>query len=52
MAFHSPEDFIAVKEDPHYKNVVLPDHGYFADVQRTTMVTGWLETHIENGILV
>jgi hypothetical protein len=52
IAFHSPQDFIAVKEDPHYRQVVLPDHGNFADTERTTMVTGWLEKHIENGRVV
>ena len=52
IAFNSPQDFINVKNDPHYKQVVMPDHVNFADTERTTMVTGWLETHIENGIIV
>jgi hypothetical protein len=52
IAFKDPQDFINVKEDPHYKKVVLPDHGNFADTERTTMVTGWLEMHVEKGQIV
>jgi hypothetical protein len=48
IVFKDPQDFINVKNDPHYKQVVLPDHGYFADVKRTTMVTGWFEIHIRD----
>jgi hypothetical protein len=49
IVFKDPQDFVNVKNDPHYKAVVLPDHGHFADVKRTTMVTGWFETHIQDG---
>ncbi len=52
MVFRDVQDFINVKDDPHYKMVVLPDHGHFADVKRTSMVTGWFETHIAGGKLV
>jgi hypothetical protein len=49
IVFHNPQDFNAVKNDPHYRHMVLPDHGNFADPERTTMVTGWLEKRIKNG---
>jgi EthD domain len=49
MVFRDAQDFINVKEDPHYKKVVMPDHGNFADTKRTTMVTGWIEKHIVDG---
>lgn len=51
MVFKDPEDFIAMREDPHYKNVVHPDHVHFADGARTTMTCGWFETHVWNGQL-
>lgn len=34
------QDFINVANDPHYQQVVVPDHQNFADHERTTMVTG------------
>lgn len=46
IVFKDVQDFINVKDDPHYKQAVLPDHGHFADTKRTKMVTGWFETHI------
>ena len=52
IVFRDVQDYIAVKEDPHYKQVIFPDHANFADMTRTTMVTGWLETHVVDGKLV
>lgn len=57
IVFRDVQDFINVKEDPHYKKMVVPDHENFADGKRTTIVTGWFESHmpsrhsaaIENG---
>ena len=49
IVFRDVQDFVDVKNDPHYKRVVAPDHGNFADQKRTTMVTGWFERHIAGG---
>nr|AWS21678.1 hypothetical protein [Talaromyces stipitatus] len=42
-------DYIRAKDDPYYKEVILPDHAHFADPANTVFVTGWLETHVING---
>ena len=49
IVFKDVQDFVNVKNDPHYKQVVVPDHESFADQERTTMVTGWFERHIAGG---
>ena len=49
IVFKDVQDFINVENDPHYRQVVMPDHGNFADDKRTTMVTGWFERHIAAG---
>lgn len=49
IVFKDVQDFINVKNDPHYKQVVMPDHEKFADQKRTKMVTGWFERHIAEG---
>jgi EthD domain len=49
VVFKDVQDFINVKDDPYYKQVVMPDHANFADTKRTSMVTGWMETHIADG---
>lgn len=49
IVFKDDQDYINVMEDPHYKQVVMPDHGNFADMERTTMVIGWLERHVTGG---
>lgn len=49
VVFKDIQDYLNVKNDPHYKEVVMPDHGNFADQKRTKMVTGWYEKHISNG---
>jgi hypothetical protein len=49
MVFNDPQDFINVKQDPHYKQVVMPDHENFADMERSRMMTGWIERHIVGG---
>ena len=49
MVFRDLQDYISVKNDPHYKQVVMPDHGNFADQKRTKIVTGWYEKHVSQG---
>ena len=49
IVFKEVQDFINVANDPHYQQVVVPDHQNFADHERTTMVTSWFETHIVEG---
>ncbi|KAI9779587.1 MAG: hypothetical protein M1816_003468 [Peltula sp. TS41687] len=49
IIFKDDQDYINVMEDPHYKQVVNPDHANFADLERTTMVIGWLERHVVGG---
>lgn len=51
IAFRDAQDYINVTEDPQFKEVVFPDHAHFADTQKTTVVTGWLETHLVDGKL-
>lgn len=52
IVFRDVQDYIAVKEDPQYKEVIAPDHANFADMSRTTMVTGWLDTLVVDGEVV
>ncbi len=51
IVFRDVQDYVNVKDDPHYKQVVMPDHANFADPERTVMVTGWFERHIGRGDL-
>ena len=46
MVFKDIKDYIDVKNDPYYQQVVMPDHGNFADQKRTKIVTGWFEKHV------
>jgi hypothetical protein len=52
VTFRNVQDYIDVKEDPVYKQVIFPDHANFADLSKSKMITGWLETHIADGKLV
>ncbi|KAL8747103.1 MAG: hypothetical protein Q9190_000966 [Brigantiaea leucoxantha] len=49
IVFSDVQDYINVKNDPHYKQAVVPDHANFADGKKTTMVTGWFERHVTGG---
>ena len=49
IVFKDLDDYLAVKNDPHYQHVVNPDHKNFADGARTKIMTGWYEKHIANG---
>ncbi|WPH01308.1 EthD domain-containing protein [Acrodontium crateriforme] len=52
IVFRDIEDYISVKNDPHYLKVVNPDHANFADPSGTMMGFGWFERHVADGQLV
>ncbi|CAM1511660.1 Fc.00g091730.m01.CDS01 [Cosmosporella sp. VM-42] len=52
IVFRSIEDYVAVKNEEKYKNLINPDHDVFADASRTKFVTGWFEFHVADGELV
>ena len=52
IVFRNVQDYIDVKNDPHYMGVVNPDHANFADGPSTMMSFGWFERHVADGKLV
>ena len=46
IVFKDIEDYLNVREDPYYKEVVLPDLVHFADPVRSSVTIGWFEKHI------
>ncbi|KAL9598508.1 MAG: hypothetical protein Q9179_003885 [Wetmoreana sp. 5 TL-2023] len=52
IIFKDVQDYIKVKDDPHYRTVVNPDHANFADGPNTMMSFGWFERHVADGKLV
>ncbi|GJP88044.1 FAD/NAD(P)-binding domain-containing protein [Aspergillus niger] len=52
IMFRDVEDYVRARNDPHYKEVIFPDHANFADSSRTLFVTGWVECHIVDGGIV
>lgn len=52
IVFRDVEDYVKVRQDPHYKQVVVPDHDNFADGAKTKFVTGSFEYHVADGKLV
>lgn len=52
IVFRDFQDYVNVREDPHFKEVVAHDHVNFADGAKTRMVIGWLDVHIADGKLV
>ncbi|KAH8909378.1 hypothetical protein BR93DRAFT_924383 [Coniochaeta sp. PMI_546] len=52
IVFKDIEDYLRVRHDPHFVNVVGPDHQNFADGGRTRFVTGWFEVHVTDGKVV
>ncbi|KAK4553129.1 hypothetical protein LTR86_009856 [Recurvomyces mirabilis] len=52
IVFRNIEDYISVKNDPHYMTVVNPDHINFADGPNTMMSFGWYEKHVAGGDIV
>ncbi|KAK4902961.1 hypothetical protein LTR49_026966 [Elasticomyces elasticus] len=51
IVFRNVQDYINVKDDPHYRTVVNPDHVNFADGPGTMMSFGWFENHLADGKL-
>lgn len=52
IVFRDPQDYIDVKNDPHFVNVVNPDHKNFSRPEGTHMAYGWFEKHVAEGKLV
>lgn len=52
IVFRDIQDYMRVREDPHFIKVVNPDHLNFADPQRTRFAVGWFEAHITAGEIV
>ncbi|KAL9609166.1 MAG: hypothetical protein Q9167_006043 [Letrouitia subvulpina] len=52
VVFRDYQDYINVKDDPHYMNAVDPDHVNFVDGPNTMMSFGWFERHIVDGKVV
>ncbi|KAL8727580.1 MAG: hypothetical protein Q9181_005664 [Wetmoreana brouardii] len=51
IVFRNIQDYINVKNDPHYMSVVNPDHANFADGPSTMMSFGWFEKHVADSKL-
>ncbi|KAF7559525.1 hypothetical protein G7046_g4639 [Stylonectria norvegica] len=49
IVFRDIEDYVKVKNEEKYKNVVNPDHDVFSDPDRTKFVTGWFQFHVADG---
>jgi hypothetical protein len=52
IVFRDPQDYIDVKNDAHFVNVVNPDHKNFSGPEGTYMAYGWFEKHVSEGQLV
>jgi hypothetical protein len=52
IVFRDLEDYLRVRADPFFVDVVGPDHANFADSERTRFVTGWFEVHVTDGNVV
>jgi hypothetical protein len=52
IVFRNVQDYVDVKNDPHFVNVVNPDHENFSDPANTLMSYGWYEKHVKDGELV
>lgn len=51
IVFRDPQDYINVKNDPHF-NVVNSDHENFSHPEGTHMAYGWFEKHVSDGQLM
>lgn len=49
IVFKSIDDYLRVREDPHFQEVVNPDHVNFAHPGKTRFVMGWYENHVSEG---
>lgn len=52
IVFKDVEDYLRVQKDPHFINVVSPDHKNFADSTGTKFAMGWFEVHVADGKVV
>ncbi|EEQ32234.1 hypothetical protein McanMca71_005385 [Microsporum canis] len=52
VQFRNIEQFVALKEDPLYKQAVFADHNKFADTNRSKMTIGWVQDFLRDGALV
>jgi len=52
IVFKDIEDYLRVRQDPHFVNVVNPDHTNFADPRKTRFSMGWFEVHVEDGRVI
>ncbi|KAF2676585.1 hypothetical protein K458DRAFT_447401 [Lentithecium fluviatile CBS 122367] len=52
IVFKDIADYLRVRQDPHFINVVNPDHGNFADPKKTRMSVGSFEVHVRDGQVV
>ncbi|PGG97985.1 hypothetical protein AJ80_09607 [Polytolypa hystricis UAMH7299] len=52
IVFKDIEDYLRVRQDPHFTSVVNPDHLNFADPNKTRFAMGWFEVHIKDGQVV
>ncbi|EXJ89633.1 hypothetical protein A1O3_02700 [Capronia epimyces CBS 606.96] len=49
VVFHSLEDYKKIKQDPWYRQMLVPDHEKFADTKRTKIAVGWIEEFVRDG---
>lgn len=52
IVFKDIEDYLRVQKDPHFIDVVSPDHKNFADPKGTRFAMGWFEVHVADGKVV
>lgn len=52
IVFKDIQDYVRVREDPHFINVVNPDHHNFADPGKTRFSMGWFEPHVRDGMVI
>ncbi|KAK0718471.1 EthD domain-containing protein [Lasiosphaeria miniovina] len=52
IVFKDIEDYLRARKDPHFVQVVDPDHVNFAHPKKTKFVTGWYEVHITDSQVV
>lgn len=52
IVFKDLDDYLRVRQDPHFIRVVNPDHVNFADLEKTRFSMGWFEVHVADGKVV
>ncbi|RJE23788.1 hypothetical protein PHISCL_03873 [Aspergillus sclerotialis] len=48
IVFRDIEDFLAMKADPEYQRLVVPDHEKFADTKRSKMTIGYIQDFLKD----